>query len=112
MVDGKEVPYFEDAFTVVHAVNLRAMHARTNTAPIVIVHIRLSSLSDAGSPAMVTYAMLQSYFITNSADLKYIDAPYAFDDMDDAAEYRNALDEKLKFLDRLVGLTTRMMSLC
>ena len=79
----------------------RPQHARVNTSPIVIVHIRLASLADEGSPARVVHSALQSYFPPpHTSNLVYIDAPYNIHSTEDAKKYRTQTQKKLEVLKR------------
>ena len=94
------VPFLKSPMRV-EAEAHRPPNSRVNNAPIVIVHIRLSELVEAGSPARLMHGMLHAYFRhTRPDELVYIDAPYSFNNMSDAEEFRTALEVKLAVLDR------------
>ena len=82
----------------------RPQHARVITTPLVIVHIRLASLADLGSPARVAHAALQGYYLPPHTDnLVYIDAPYDIHSTEDARRYRTKTEKQLGVLKRYVG---------
>ncbi|RPD59555.1 hypothetical protein L227DRAFT_611791 [Lentinus tigrinus ALCF2SS1-6] len=101
--EGGLLPWLAEPLRV-EAPAHRAPHSRVNTAPIVIIHIRLADFADAGSPARATQTFLDPYYRTTRPDkLVYIDAPYCFDTVDDATSFRNGLTKKLGVLDQLPG---------
>ena len=94
------MPYFADGITI-EGDAFRPLQARVDTAPIVLVHIRLASLNSAGTPAPVVYATLEGYFVgPRVGDLIYVDAPYNVTCIEESDAYKAALDEALGVLDR------------
>ena len=92
------------AWMEVHVDGRRPQHARVNTAPVVMVHIRLASLADLGSPARVAHAALQGYYLPpHTDDLVYIDAPYNIQSTEDARRYRANTEKQLGVLNRYGG---------
>ena len=94
------MPYLEDW------VNLggyygRPQHARVNTSPLVIVHIRLACLDDAGTPPRVIHSAMQGYFVgCHASGLVYIDAPFNITSLQESRAYKSSLTEALGVLDR------------
>ena len=79
----------------------RPLHARCNTAPVIIIQVRLASLDEANSPARLLYAALRGYFVNDATDhLVYIDLPYSIASLEDAEIYRGSVDNALRGLDR------------
>lgn len=80
-------------------------HARVNTENILIISIRLATLSDAGSPPRVMYAALEPYFQGASRKkLRYLDMPFDIRTTSAAKKYRDACDRELAKLGRCVCL--------
>ncbi|KAI0746120.1 hypothetical protein C8Q76DRAFT_790416 [Earliella scabrosa] len=99
-VSGQRVPYFPNGITI-EGDAFRPNQARVNTAPVVVVHIRLSSLNAAGTPAPVVHTTLEGYFVGKKAgDLVYVDAPYNITSVEESQEFKTALDRALAVVDR------------
>ncbi|KAI0710768.1 hypothetical protein C8Q76DRAFT_694785 [Earliella scabrosa] len=99
-VDGKRIPALP-TWMEVSVRGRRPQHARVNTTPLVIVHVRLATLDDRGSPARVVEAALQAYFTGSRArDLIYVDAPYNFTCVEDADGFKATTDRQLALLER------------
>ncbi|RPD67677.1 hypothetical protein L226DRAFT_577046, partial [Lentinus tigrinus ALCF2SS1-7] len=101
--EGALVPFRDEPLRVVAPAH-RPPQSRVNTAPIVIVHIRLAEFADAGSPARAMHTVLDPYYRTTRPEkLVYIDAPYSFDTAEDASEFRKGLNKELSVLTKLPG---------
>ena len=101
-VNGNLEPFF-DTFTRVEVAGHRPLHSRVDTSPIVIVNIRLESISDYGCAPRMLQAALQGYFVNDRRDnLVYIDAPYSIEYEESAALYRSVLTKRLEVLHRYV----------
>ena len=94
------MPYFPEGMSI-EGDSLRPTQARVNTAPIVIVNIRLASLNPAGTPAPVVHATLDGYFVGERAgDLVFIDAPYNITSVEESNVYKADVNRALGVLDR------------
>ncbi|KAI0735634.1 hypothetical protein C8Q76DRAFT_690230 [Earliella scabrosa] len=97
------VPFFEDWINI-RGLNGRPQHARVDTSPVVIVHVRLASLEEAGTPARLAYGALQAYFTgPHASRLVYIDAPYNISCVEDSEKYKASLTDALGVLDRFTA---------
>ena len=95
--DRKE-PLFAP-FIKFEATSSRPQNARVDTSSIVIISIRLSSLSDIGSPAQVVHSILMPYYPDNfKSHLVYLDMPYSIGGQDEAILYKEDFERKLSVL--------------
>ena len=101
MTRGRKLVPLRSTFMKVEAGSSRPQFARVNTAPVVIVCVRLSCLPEVASPAVVVHAALRSHYPDDMAEkLVYIDAPYDLQCVRDGERFRENIDTKLAVLER------------